>query len=210
MKSAFMGGSPFFCAAGPRCSSQLEQHRCWLRQRAVLLHSPGIPLARRLVGDRCRWWRAAQCFFDIRMGCEMCAPYQTPRACRTRMMFVFHPTCWRTTAELQPFMLNLPYFVRAVCHLDLARSGPGPRSTSASTPSSHRREQSPRTWYGPASSEGRAATMTSSFDTTSPSSLGHRHIIVEAAACLKGAVSPSGHRGGSVTAHANVSQPLSL
>ena len=131
------------------------------------------------------------------MGCEMCAPYQTPRACRTRMMFVFHPTCWRTTAELQPFMLNLPYFVRAVCHLDLARSGPGPRSTSASTPSSHRREQSPRTWYGPASSEGRAATMTSSFDTTSPSSLGHRHIIVEAAACLKGAVSPSGHRGGS-------------
>ena len=105
-----MGGSPFFCAAGPRCSSQLEQHRCWLRQRAVLLHSPGIPLARRLVGDRCRWWRAAQCFFDIRMGCEMCAPYQTPRACRTRMMFVFHPTCWRTTAELQPFMLNLPYF----------------------------------------------------------------------------------------------------
>ena len=28
------------------------------------------------------------------------------------MIFVFHPTCKRTTAELQPFILNLPYFAR--------------------------------------------------------------------------------------------------
>ena len=42
----------------------------------------------------------------------MCASYQPPRACRTRMIFVFHPTCKRTPAELQPFICTSEFFLR--------------------------------------------------------------------------------------------------